>query len=107
MFIKETFRLPYEGMTKGKIHGVKVSRNPLAWFPFLIISPLIMTASTVFMLLIYPFIMVWMVVALWLFSRKTILVDAQGLQFEKAYRRRTLSWGEMEKIIFLFLFHLF
>lgn len=100
MLIKDAIKLPYEAFTTGKIHGFKVTRNPILWIPYFVFLPIILLAYMLFMLCVYPFVMVFMAYSMWRFGRKTIRFDEQGIVFKKAYGRRAIPWSEMEKVVY-------
>jgi hypothetical protein len=94
----ELFKLPVSAIRHGHINGIQVPRNPIYWVPFFVAIPFVCAVYLVFMLVIYPPLMLWMWIAVTRFCRKTAVFDDNGIRFTKAYGRAFIGWTEVREV---------
>ncbi|MGE5192198.1 MAG: hypothetical protein ACM3U2_06805 [Deltaproteobacteria bacterium] len=95
----QLLKLPWSAFRHGRIHGIPVTRNPVAWIPYFLALPLVFLGWLLFFAIIYPVLMVLMVVGLWKFSRNTATFSESGVTFTKAYGRQTIPWTEIREVV--------
>jgi hypothetical protein len=95
----QLLKLTWSAFRYGRIHGIPVTRNPVAWIPFFLALPLAFLGWLLFNTLVYPVLLVCMVVGFWMFSRKTATFSESGVTFTKAYGRQTIPWTEIRGVV--------
>jgi hypothetical protein len=98
MFV-QLLKLSWLAFRYGRIHGIPVTRNPVAWIPFFLALPLAFLGWLLFNALVYPVLLVWMVVGSWMFSGKTARFSESGVTFTKAYGGQTIPWTEIRGVV--------
>jgi hypothetical protein len=93
------FQMPWSAFRHGHIYGIPITRNPIAWIPFLVFLPVAVVMSILLYVMVFPLIGVVSLIGLWLFQRKTARFSEEGVTFLKAYGRRTIRWTEIESIV--------
>jgi hypothetical protein len=97
--IVQLLKLPWSAFRDGRLHGIPVTRNPVAWIPYFLALPLVFVGWLLFYALIYPVLLVWMVVGFWMFHRKTATFSECGVRFTRAYGRQTIPWTEIREVV--------
>src|SRR5687768_312738 len=92
-------KLPKSAFRYRHVYGIPVTRNPVAWIPFFLALPFVLVGLVLFYLLVYPVLLVWMLIGLHGFSRKTATFSETGITFTKAYGRRTVRWSEIREVV--------
>src|SRR3954471_3856058 len=91
-------KLPISAFTTGHIYGIPVTRNPIAWIPFLVLLPVCILALAIFNIVcvaLSPVFVGYCWVAAWLWRRKGGAFSEEGIAFKKAYDRRAISWSSI------------
>ena len=92
-------KLPLAAFRSGQIFGMPVTRNPIAWTPFFLTLPLAMLALILFYIFVYPLLILWTCIALYIFSRKSATFSENGVTFTKAYGRKTIPWTKIREVV--------
>ena len=95
-------KLPISAFTTGRIYGMPVTRNPIAWIPFLVLLPVCILALAILnivCIVLSPIFLGYCSVAAWLWRRKGGAFSEQGIAFKKAYNRRTISWSSIREVV--------
>jgi hypothetical protein len=95
-------KLPISAFTTGRIYGVPITRNPIAWIPFFVLLPVCILALAILnivCIVLSPIFLAYCSVAAWLWHRKDGAFSEQGLAFKKAYDRRTISWSSIREVV--------
>src|SRR3954468_6768245 len=90
-------KLPFMAFTKGHIYGYPITRNPIAWIPFFVVTPVVLVlylGVCVIGFLLSPIFIIWGSAALYLRKRKVGAFSDKGITFQKAYAGRTIAWSE-------------
>jgi hypothetical protein len=98
MFV-QLLKLSWSAFRYGRIHGIPVTRNPVAWIPYFLALPLVFLVWVLFYALVYPVLLVWMVVGFWMSSEKKATFSESGVTFAKAYGRQTIPWIEIRNVV--------
>ena len=96
---RQLIGFPIAGLRSGKINGVTVSRNPLAWIPYLLILPVVFIIYPLIMLIVYPIIIVSSNISARAFARKRVSFSDAGVAFAHAYRRVTFPWNCIREVV--------
>jgi hypothetical protein len=95
-------KLPISAFTTGHIYGIPVTRNPIAWIPFLVLLPVCILALAIFNIVcvaLSPVFVGYCWVAAWLWRRKGGAFSEEGIAFKKAYDRRAISWSSIREVV--------
>src|SRR3954463_4240751 len=95
-------KLPISAFTTGRIYGIPITRNPIAWIPFFLVLPFAAVALITINIVgiaLSPIMLAWCWVAFYLWKRKAGLFSDQGITFTKAYRRRTIPWTAIREVV--------
>ena len=93
------FLFPFEGLRTGKILGVTVSRNPILWIPYLILTPIVLIGFAFLALVIYPVFILASIIALQFFDRTHFTFSHEGLIFDHAFPRRRIPWDHIRQVV--------
>lgn len=96
---RQLISFPSAGLRSGKINGITVSRNPLAWIPYLLILPVVFIIYPLIMLIAYPIIIASSVISARAFARKRVTFSDAGVAFPHAYRRATIPWSRIREVV--------
>jgi len=96
------FHFPWSAFRHGHIYGVPITRNPIAWIPYLLALPFMLLVWFLIVLgyvLLLPVALAWMYLSVRSFRRKSGIVSGEGIRFPKAYGRLAIAWPDIRKVI--------
>jgi hypothetical protein len=96
-------KLPLMAFTKGHIYGYPITRNPIAWIPFFLITPVVLAIYCVLCVtgfLISPLFLLIGMLSLHLWKRKAGIFSDQGVSLGKTYKTRMLPWSDIREVIY-------
>jgi hypothetical protein len=100
--LRKLFEITWSGIRHGHVYGVRVSRRPVDWIPFVAMLPVAVVGwflIIVLYTLAMPFAMIWMTFSLRALRRKAGVFSDTGIYFPRAYGRRTVPWSEIREVV--------
>jgi hypothetical protein len=94
--------MPWSAFRHGHIHGVPITRNPIAWIPFFAGLPVVLAVwflLCALWVLAMPFVIIGNYFSCRSFRRKAGVFSDAGIHFPTAYNRRTIAWLDIREVV--------
>jgi hypothetical protein len=95
-------QLGWNGLTRGEIYGVRVSRNPIAWISFFLLLAVVFVICIVVMvvwIMSLPLVLTLAYFGIRSFEKKAGVFSDTGIYFPKAYDNIKIAWNEIREVV--------